>query len=756
MFSSEFMLMGKIVDQETKAGVSNAVIRIPEFKRVFFCDSMGFFSNGNLPSAIFELQVSHTAYQTVILKVDINNQDVIQIELKPKPVSLMEVVVEEVQQNSFNNSFTGGEYLSNKDIGNVPSFMGEVDVLRAVRLQTGIQSVSEGNSGVYVRGGSSGQNLFLLDEMELMNPSHMMGLYSVFNPLTTGSVVVYKGNAPVNLNGRLSSAICVNTKMADKESQGVELNIGNISSTLALSLVSPNEKWSVTTGLRRSYLEGLGWAASFFLPDKKNYFKEYGYKFYDFNGKVQGKLSDKSTIMFAWYSGHDWFSLNSPEMGYQAITNGGSQSAVILYKYAPDAKNVFRHSVNFSSAASGFEGEILGNQARFVSKFQQIQQKNQWTINWNKHLTMIGLDFFAQQTLPLDMDFSFILGNISQYKEFKNAGATFYAGDTWSDPSGQLVIYAGLRGTLNAALGPYEYDNEYYGNNEIAKLWFTCAPVVSVSLFPKDGHSYKASFSVNDQNLHLATFSSIPLPNDLWMPSSPRIRPEISDQLTFGYYRQLKDIDFSVEAWGKYMKNQFIFNVVTDVSVFQGFEDQFFKGIGYAYGLECSIRKKTGLVTGSINYTFSRSRRSFSDIFNGAWFNDKYDRPHDLNINISYKLNERWNFSAVWILASGSNLSLPSGRWWMMGSIMKDYEGFNEYRFPTYHRLDVSASLNLKPKRLKESELNFSILNLYNRANPYFAYFKVSKGDDQYTLDIKSMQVSLFPIMPSISWRIKF
>lgn len=261
---------------------------------------------------------------------------------------------------------------------------------------------------------------------------------------------------------------------------------------------------------------------------------------------------------------------------------------------------------------------------------------------------------------------------------------------------------------------------------------------------------------MNNQDLHLASLSSIPLPNDLWVSSSPRIKPELSHQLSIGYYRQFNGFDFSVEAYGKYMMNQLIFNVITDNSSSLGFEDQFFKGKGIAYGIDFSLSKKSGPITGTVNYSYSRSKRSFHKIYDGAWFNDKYDRPHDLNFSLFYQRNSKWSFSALWVFASGNNLTLPSGRWWMMGSIMNDYEGYNDFRLPSYHRLDLSANYTLKVKRLKESVLNFSVINVYNRANPYFAFYKVYMKNNQNNIDIKSMQVSLFPMMPSVSWRFKF
>jgi hypothetical protein len=186
------------------------------------------------------------------------------------------------------------------------------------------------------------------------------------------------------------------------------------------------------------------------------------------------------------------------------------------------------------------------------------------------------------------------------------------------------------------------------------------------------------------------------------------------------------------------------------------FEDHFFHGKGRSYGVELSARKTKGRFQGSLNYTLSRSERSFPDIFSGEWFPDKFDRIHDLSLSTSFSVNDRWTFNTSWIYATGNNMTLPAGRMWMMGSVMNDYAGYNNFRLPAYHRLDVSASMKLDSDFFRESVLDFSIINVYNRANPYFVFYRVYQGDSNYDIDIRAAQVSLFPVMPSVSWKFKF
>jgi len=677
-------------------------------------------------------------------------------EAPQQHIRIREVVVKDKQNQRYRSTIAGRELLTQKEINRLPAVLGETDVMQAVRLLPGVQSVSEGNSGVYVHGGSAGQNLFLLDGMEILNPAHLMGVYSVFNPLLTGQVEVYKGNAPVNQQGRLSSTIEVHSLIPDSTTIGTQVHIGNLSSSIGTVQQSRDGRFDLVAGFRRTTLEAIAWVASPFLSDELNYFKHNAYGFYDFNGRMGAKLSKHSKWTLAWYTGRDWFDFSDDRLKYEAETSWGNQCLSLQYRYTPDANNTFQTSVSYNETSSGFDGELVQNDLALKSRFEQLQWKNQWEHRWKKHFLHTGLDFFGQRTMPVDMAMSYLTDTLYQHRSFRNVGAVAYVGDYFRFPSDKVMLYAGLRAVLNAALGPYTYGATSYARNEIAKAWFNVSPVVCLSYFPKEGYSYKASFSANDQNLHLASLSSIPLPNDLWISSSPRVHPETSQQLTLGFYRDAGSLDFSAEVYGKYMQHQLIFNVITDNTNNQGFEDQLFMGKGLAFGLDLSLRKKWGIFTGQMKYSYARSLRSFSEIMDGDWFNDKNDRPHDLNINLTCDLNRSWDFAVLWTFASGNSMTLPSGRWWMMGTIMNDYNSYNGFRFPPYHRLDISANWHLKTKRFKESVLNFSIINVYNRSNPYYAYFKVYMGESQYDLDIKTLQISLFPILPSVSWKFKF
>jgi len=669
--------------------------------------------------------------------------------------TLREVQVEDKNQRSFRSTFAGSDLLKSSEIRNLPAFLGESDVLRALRLLPGVQSVSEGNSGVYVRGGSAGHNLFMLDEMEILNPSHLMGLFSVFNPLTVGEMEVYKGNAPVQLQGRLASTILVNSVQPNSTNNGLELNLGTLSTSMSLIRSSTDERFTMVLGYRRSYLETLGWITSQFISDQRNYFRNNQYFFEDFNGKLTYRLNSKTKLALSWYTGQDRFHFQDANLEYNAISNWGNQSILLNLDRTFNPEWTYSTSIGFTSTHSCLTGNMLDNSLAFLSYLEQYQWKNLWDYRHGNHQLQSGAELFLQEAVPMRMSLYYNANNVLKHQNFSNAGMVFFSGDQYRSPSGKTMLYGGLRMTVNAPLGPYEYGEKQVPSGKIVKVWFNVSPVFSISHFPQRGKSLKASLSVNEQNVHLSSLSAIPLPFDLWVPTTARLRPETADQLTCGYYSTGSALDWSVEGYVKDMHHQLLFNVVTDNTNSLGFEDQFFTGKGLAYGLDASMKKNWGIYAAKLRYSYARSFRSFEKIMDGDWFRDKYDRPHDFNLQLTCTPNSIWDFSLLWTYASGCNLNLPTGRWWMSGLIMNDYDQFNGFRLPAYHRLDISANWHLKPRFFRESVLNFSIVNLYNRSNPYFAYFRVYMDENRYHLNVKSYQISLFPIMPSVSWRFK-
>ncbi|MGQ1889087.1 TonB-dependent receptor [Thermophagus sp. OGC60D27] len=704
------------------------------------------------------LIISHATYDTQRLSLVENDKDSVFIYLNQRDVVAREVEVRGRRETAINPVLPSTGSIKSKDILLLPSLLGEADVVGALRQLPGIQSVSEGIGGVFVRGGSPGQNRVLLDGMELLNPVHLMGVYSVFNPLITRGVEVFKGHSPVSVRSGLSSSILVTSDDPISGDQGVKGAIGNIASNLTLSLQSRNGKFGITAGARRSYLEVYREASSLFLKEDDNYFDQSFYWFYDFNGRMVFQPHPGSQFVLSWYVGVDDFVIDNDDVDYDAGTNYGNNAVALQWRKRMGVDGSLKISADYTSAWSDFTGEIIQNDLDFTSRHQKLSLSAEMLNEYRSHLIRYGAEGAWYKTMPQKL-FLVITDDTTQRKDiYRNYEVSWFLEDNFHLLP-KISLYAGIRGYYYASLGPYQYNGDVdftdVGAGETIDHDWLWSSSLSVSYSPGKSSTCKIAWTRSVQLRHLAALSSMPLPNDLWMMASPRLKPQIGHQWSVEYERVSTSYDWRVGAFARLMRNQLIFNVNIDGEE-MNFEDHFYKGRGRAYGLEWSLRKKAGPITGALNYTMSKSERSFNDIFDGVWFNDKFDRTHDLTVLVTGNLSGKWSCSANWTYATGISMNLPSGRMWMMGTIMNDYDSFNNFRLPPYHRLDLSASLKLNSDTFKESVLDFSVINVYNRANPYFLFYKVSKGNSNYDIDIQARQISLFPIMPSLSWKFKF
>ncbi|MDP4240293.1 MAG: TonB-dependent receptor [Bacteroidota bacterium] len=740
-------MKGVVVDELSGKGVPFANMRNLENGKKYVTDSLGRFLICEINKQSIVLEISHTSFNKRTIEItaeQLASSELIKVSFLPKSVSISGVTILSRRDQSFNSAFTGNQTITQKDLLKLPTIMGESDVIRSIQLLPGVQTVGEGIGGVFVRGGGAGQNLFVLDDMELLNPTHLMGIYSVFNSLTTSSVEVYKGNAPVELQEHLSSTVVVESKEPVKKGFGITANIGNISSSIALTGMSNDGKLSFIVGVRRSYLEAVGSLASLIIPDDENYFKKYNYNFQDINGALKWHITPSSLFSVSGYLGGDYFNLNNTKANFtNAGSNWGNRSFACSYQYSPSQNNTFKHSISYSSVYSNFNGNILDNSIKFNSFLSQIKQKNSWSFRNDNHFINTGLEFLYSETIPQDMNFFYNTDTVSRREFFRNLGLSLFAGDKIQLKE-NMILYAGLRFNANSSK---------YQANKNSIPFYSFSPAIAFSMFLEKERSVKIAYSRNTQQVHLCSFSSLPIPNDIWMCSTAVLKPEISNQITLGYYQKKNAWNWTAEIYGKSLQNQLIFNLNVDNTSVDKFENDFFMGKGYAYGLDISIGKNIGRLTGSLNYSLAHSIRSFPGILEGKWFNDKYDRTHDLKLFLGYELTKKWNLSLVWVYATGNNATLPVGRWWMINNIMNDYDGINNVRLPAYHRLDVAANYTLTSNHLKESVLCFSIINLYNRANPYYLVYKVYSDSNQYNIQVKAVQTSLFPVMPSVSWR---
>jgi hypothetical protein len=750
---------GRVLDGQTGQAVSDAHVWENILSEGVVTDSSGNFRiclPDDFDRAV--LTISHASYKTLRTVVKDFSEEHLVFKLEKKDLLKSEVQVLGRRKPVINKVLPGQGHISGADIARMPMLLGESDVVRTLQQIAGVQSVSEGIGGVYVRGGGPGQNGIFLDGMELMNPVHLMGLFSVFNPITTSEVDVFKGHNPAFLRGGLSSSILVSSLEPLQEEGFVSGSIGNIATNLAVSQRSKNGKIGVTAGFRRSYLELYKGIADLMVDDEKNYFERSFYRFYDFNGRIAFHPTTNTTFYLSWYLGKDDFMIDDEKVGYDAGTNYGNKALALEWRQRTGANSVLAAKASYSGTWSDFDGEVIDNDLLFQSSYDKYSFGVVMTSEQSAHLLRAGMDVSWYQTMPQDMEMVLMSETTSVRDEFRNADVSAFIEDTW-DVTSQISVSVGLRGFYYFNIGPYRYEEAGHpveaSSGEMVDGNFYGAPSVSLLVRSPGRGEYRLAWSRNVQMLHLAALSTMPLPNDIWMMTSPQLPPQTGHILSLEYSRDFSDFELSSGVFGRLLKNQLVFNVNTEDEE-MNFEDHFYHGKGRSYGLELSARKNKGRLQGNVNYTLSRSERSFPDIFAGEWFPDKFDRTHDLSILASFKLNDTWTFNANWIYATGNNTTLPAGRMWLMGSVMNDYDGYNNFRLPAYHRLDISASLRLSSQFFRESVLDLSIINVYNRANPYFVFYRVYQGQSNYDIDIRAAQVSLFPVMPSVSWKFKF
>lgn len=752
-------LSGRILDRQTGIAVSDAHVWENVFSRGAVTDSSGNFRicfSDEIEQAI--LTVSHASFKTERIIARDFSVEFFVVELNRKDLMQSEVQVVGKRNSVINEVLPGQNRISGTDIARMPTLLGEADVVRTLQQNTGVQSVSEGIGGIYVRGGGPGQNGVFLDGMELMNPVHLMGLFSVFNPITTSKVDLFKGHNPVFLRGGLSSSILVSSVDPLREKSFVSGSVGNIAANLAVAQRSKGGKIGITAGFRRSYLELYRGIAGLVVNEENNYFERSFYRFYDLNGRIAFQPFDMTTFYLSWYLGEDDFMMDDNDIGYDAGTNYGNKAFALEWRQRTGANSVLSAKASWSETWSDFDGEIFDKDLRFQSSYDKYSVGLMMTSEQSAHMIRAGIDGAWHQTIPQDMEMELMNETRTANDEFRSADLSGFIEDTW-DISPKLSVSAGFRGIWYFNLGPYQYEGENnpdpVSSNEVVDSEFYGIPSLSVLFQLPTGGEVRVAWTRNVQLMHLASLSTMPLPNDIWMMSSPSLDPQTGHLWSLEYSRLINEYELVSGVFARQLNNQLVFNVNTEEEK-MNFEDHFFHGEGRSYGIELSARKNKGRLQGSLNYTLSRSERSFPDIFSGEWFPDKFDRTHDLSLSTSFKVSDKLTFNAGWIYATGNNMTLPEGRMWMMGSVMNDYVGYNNFRMPAYHRLDISASLRLDSDFFSESVLDFSIINVYNRANPYFVYYKVYQGDSNYDIDIRVAQVSLFPVMPSVSWKFKF
>lgn len=741
----KFTISGYISDATSGERLRNASVIITNKNAGTTSNEYGFFSI-TLPSDSIDLVITYSG-KTSFASNFFLKEDV-QLDVKLESLSnLNEVVVTSKKSAIQNQTQMSKISIPVETIKSLPRFLGEVDIMRAIQMLPGIQAGSEGQSGIYVRGGGPDQNLILLDGVPVYNASHLFGFFSVFNADAVKSVDVIKGGFPARYGGRLSSVVDIQMKEGANDKLHGEGGIGLIASRLTLE--GPFKKGKESSFMisgRRTYIDLL--AMPFILASTEGV--KTGYFFYDLNAKANFKLNDKNHLYLSGYLGNDKFYANESYDGSKFKNNlhWGNATTVARWNHLFNKKTFGNLTASYTRYLFDISSEEKnsGNQNFYLHYFSGI---NDLSVKYD-------LDYLPNPNHFLKAGVSTIFHTFKPgaFQQKDQSG-----GYTWDTTLGQGKIHTkeyeayieddiklSNKVKLNAGLHFTLYQS---GN----KTYSSLQPRFSTRYLLTPQFSIKASYARMNQYIHLLSNSGIGLPTDLWVPVTPRVPPQVADQLAAGLAYSLHNkYEFSVEAYYKKMNNVLEYKEGSSyISPFTSWEDNVTVGKGDSYGAEFFAQRQKGKLTGMLGYTLSWTNRIFDELNFGKKFPYRYDRRHDFKIAGVYKISERIELSTEFVYGTGQAITLPEQVYQTPGGNEIEVNGGrNAYRMPAYHRMDFAASFSKQKKRHMRTWV-FSIYNVYNRKNSFYIY-----RDTRMNGDPVFKSVSVFPILPSFSYQFKF
>ena len=719
-------------------------------------NTYGFYSL-SLPSGNFTLVYSYVGYNPVEKVISATNDQVLDIRLEPQK-ELNEVVIRSNKPNNDNvaSPQMGEDKLNMTQANSVPVLLGEKDILKTITLLPGIESAGEGNTGYYVRGGASDQNLILLDEATVYNASHFFGFFSTFNSDAIKDVSIFKGGMPAEYGGRLSSVLDVKMLDGNNKDYNVEGGIGLISSRLKIEGPIVKDKGSFMVSTRRTYID------LFLHASSDSTLKGSSLYFYDINAKANYHFDDKNALYISGYFGKDVLELKNI-FG----TLWGNSTGTIRFNHIFNNRLFSNTSLVYSNYNYTIEDLQSANYFKAASQINDVNFKEdlQYSLS-NVHTLKFGLNVLhhtiAPGTITTNAASSFNDVSVEERYGYENAA---YVSDEWRLNSKITFLY-GFRLSSLFLLGPgtfKTYDeagnvltSATYSSGSLVKDYFNFEPRFTASYLLNDESSVKASYNRNTQNIHLLNNSTSSTPADLYVMSSNNIKPEISDQLSTGYFRNFSDntYEFSAEIYYKWLKNQIDYKDGAQLIVNPDVESLLTYGSGRAYGMELFFKKKYGKFNGWIGYTLSRTELKFAAINSGNYFPATQDRTNDLSVVGIYQLNDRWSFSSDFIYAMGNAVTFPTGKYEIGGLTTFSYSQRNGYRMPSSNRLDIGATLEGKKHKKYHSSWTFGIYNVYAHRDPYLITFRDSKTTPNTT---EAVETSIFATrIPSVTWNFKF
>lgn len=751
----KFTLSGQIKDASNGEDIPFADILILNLENTGVNSNVYGFYSISLPAGQYTVSYQYLGYGSITKEVNLTQNTRIDIELGEDAAILDEVVVtaEKEDQNITRNEGSVTQ-IDIKDVKALPALGGEPDIMKVIQLNPGIKAAGEGNAGFYVRGGGLDQNLILLDEAPVYNPSHLLGFFSVFNGDALKGATLYKGGMSAEYGGRTSSVMDIRMKDGNKKEYDISGGIGLIASRLTVEGPIVKDKGSFMVSGRRTY-------ADLFLGLSGDQFSDSALFFYDLNAKANYQIGEKDRIYLSGYFGRDRFGF-SDAFGL----DWGNATGTLRWNHVFGDRLFSNTTLIYSSYdyqfTIGAEEDRIGLQS--VIRDANVKQDFTWFAN-DKNMIKFGVNVIHHTIEPGNVDAGENTGfNSEDADEGYGIESAIYVQNEQKIGT-KLSLNYGLRYSHFNRIGEgTAFDLDEAGNiigrqeftqGESMQTYGGLEPRLSANYLLDGKSSLKLGYNRNYQYLHLLTNSTSSTPTDQWVMSSNNVKPQIADQVSFGYFRNFKDNMFeaSVEVYYKDMQNVIEYRTGSNVFFSDELEKDLVFGDGESYGAEFFLKKTKGKFTGWLSYTLSRTLRQFDDINNGDKYPARQDRIHDVALVLMYQLTPKVSLTSNFVYNTGDAVTFPTGRYNVNGTVVPLYTERNGYRMPDYHRLDLGVTWIKKKTERYESSWNFSLYNAYGRENAFSIDFQPSEDNPQVT---EAVQLSLFRWVPSATWNFKF
>lgn len=750
-------LSGYVKDQETGEDLIGVNIYTPDKQAGTLTNTYGYFAL-SVPKNNDSIVVvySFVGYEEKSITILASQDQMVQVYLTGRANNLEEVVVKaETIEEKLNSTQMSVEKLTMEEVKNIPVIFGEVDIIKVLQLKPGVKSGGEGQAGLFVRGGGNDQNLVMLDDVLIYNPTHLFGFFSVFNPDALKGVDLYKGDFPAQFGGRLSSILDVKLREGNQRKFSVSGGVGLIASRFTVEGPIQRDKSSFILSGRRTYVDIFTRLVNEANKGDRNFSPIPDYYFYDLNLKANYAIGKKDRIFLSGYFGRDVFGFRQNNFNF--TFRWGNSSIALRWNRIISPKLFVNTSLFYTGYQYNIENRFDIIRFNISSDVQDMGAKVDFDyLASSKHNIKFGIHYTQHQFLVGRIQLGSDDGTVDFLTEnrlFSQQGAVYFA-DDWT-ASDRWRFNFGFR------LSGFQYQNTQYGGFE---------PRFSARYKVSEKVSLKASLNRMYQYLHLVSNSGASIPTDIWYPSTRVALPQIADQAALGVQASLfgGKILLSNEVYYKYLTNQLDLRDGARIFGNPNLEAEFVVGRGWSYGNEFYLEKKEGRTTGWIGYTLSWTQRQFGPsngnpaINNGEPFFPRFDRRHDFSFVLTHRLSKRLLFTLTWVFNTGNAYSLPEGRFFLQNVpggntvVVPVFQGRNTFRLPDYHRLDLGLVWQLNPKR-GTSDLTFSIYNVYNRRNAYFVFFEEIKNTTTNIITgFRAREVSLFPIIPTITYNFKF